>query len=231
MTYLLNYMSNSPENNKIEYNFQIVIFKNKVKKKVVKKFITRKRGDEFFDKLIKESNDVIFEKQYENGFYSDYELTFIEKVSPSFSPIYLKDDYGRNVKINIDDNNYSITKISKYKVEEQFLDLSQNKKMNSKEFIKKYLSKPGLKMLSKLNNKIVLQNDDDLNLFTFKNEQDSGRFITTISNLFFSQKKYDCMFVTDSSTIQRKYLYDLLVQRGFSKEYLFRQVTTHQKQK
>ena len=30
-------MSNSPENNKIEYNFQIVIFKNKVKKKVVKK--------------------------------------------------------------------------------------------------------------------------------------------------------------------------------------------------
>ena len=220
-------MSNSPENNKIEYNFQIVIFKNKVKKKVVKKFITRKRGDEFFDKLIKESNDVIFEKQYENGFYSDYELTFIEKVSPGFTPIYLKDDYGRNVKINIDDNNYSITKISKYKVEEQFLDISQNKKMNSKEFIKKYLNKPGLKMLSKLNNKIVLQNDDDLNLFTFKNEQDSGRFITTISNLFFSEKKYDCMFVTDSSTIQRKYLYDLLVQRGYSKVYLHRQLTTH----
>ena len=93
VTYLLNYMSNSPENNKIEYNFQIVIFKNKVKKKVVKKFITRKRGDEFFDKLIKESNDVIFEKQYENGFYSDYELTFIEKVSPGFTPIYLKDEY------------------------------------------------------------------------------------------------------------------------------------------
>lgn len=220
-------MSNSPENNKIEYNFQIVIFKNKVKKKVIKKFITRKRGDEFFDKLIKESNDVIFEKQYENGFYSDYELTFIEKVSPGFTPIYLKDDYGRNVKINIDDNNYSITKISKYKVEEQFLDISQNKKMNSKEFIKKYLNKPGLKMLSKLNNKIVLQNDDDLNLFTFKNEQDSGRFITTLSNLFFSEKKYDCMFVKDSSTVQRKYLYDLLVQRGYSKVYLHRQLTTH----
>jgi|LakMenEpi03Aug12_release.lakeMendotaPanAssembly.Ray.scaffolds.fasta_scaffold28975_17 hypothetical protein len=220
-------MSNLPENNKINYNFRIILFKNKSQKKVIKKFITRKKGDEFFDKLIKESNEVIFEKQYENGYYSEYEIAYIEKTPKNHTPIYLKDDYGRQVKINLDDNEYTISKIVKYKTEELFLDLSQNKKMNSKEFIKKYLNKPGLKLLSKLNNKIVLQNDDDLKLFTFKNEKDSLRFIDTISNLFFSEKKYDCMFVKDSSTAQRKYLYDLLVGRGYSKVYLHRQLTTH----
>lgn len=220
-------MLNSPENNKINYNFRIILFKNKSQKKVIKKFITRKKGDEFFDKLIKESNEVIFEKQYENGHYSEYEIAYIEKTPKNHTPIYLKDDYGRQVKINLDDNEYTISKIVKYKTEELFLDLSQNKKMNSKEFIKKYLNKPGLKLLSKLNNKIVLQNDDDLKLFTFKNEKDSLRFIDTISNIFFSEKKYDCMFVKDSSTAQRKYLYDLLVQRGYSKVYLHRQLTTH----
>jgi hypothetical protein len=101
-------MSNLPENNKINYNFRIILFKNKSQKKVIKKFITRKKGDEFFDKLIKESNEVIFEKQYENGYYSEYEIAYIEKTPKNHTPIYLKDDYGRQVKINLDDNEYTI---------------------------------------------------------------------------------------------------------------------------
>ena len=81
-------------------------------------------------------------------------------------------------------------------------------------------------MVSKLNNKIIVQNDDVIKLFTFKNEDDSSRFIDNLSKVFISQKKIDCMFVKDSSTSQRKYLYNILVNYGFPKSYLFRQSTT-----
>ena len=100
------------------------------------------------------------------------------------------------------------------------------KKINTKELVKKYLSGTGLKMVSKINNKIIVQNDDVINLFTFKNEDDSSRFIDNLSKVFIEQKKIDCMFVKDSSSSQRKYLYNILVNYGFPKSYLFRQSTT-----
>ena len=81
-------------------------------------------------------------------------------------------------------------------------------------------------MVTKLNNKIIVQNDDIINLFTFKNDNDSSRFIDRISKIFIEQKKIDCMFVKDTSLSQRKYLYNILVNYGFPKSYLFRQSTT-----
>ena len=83
------------------------------------------------------------------------------------------------------------------------------------------------KLVSKLNNKVVVQNDDKFNLFTLKNDYDSSRFIDTLSELFIEQKRFDCMFVKDYSNAQRKYLYNLLIENGFSKSYLQRQTTTH----
>lgn len=95
------------------------------------------------------------------------------------------------------------------------------------EFIKKYLKGDGLKLVSKLNNKVVVQNDDTFNLFTLKNDDDSSRFIDSISQHLFKEKKMDCIFVKDYSTTQRKYLYNILTEKGFSKHYLQRQSTTH----
>jgi tricorn protease-like protein len=54
------------------------------------------------------------------------------------------------------------------------------------------LDPPGLKLVSKLNNKIVVQNDDKFNLFTLKNDNDSSRFIDKLSELFIEQKRFDC---------------------------------------
>ena len=46
-------------------NFNIVLFKNNKKKKILKKFITIENARKYYKKLLKESNDVIFEKQFE----------------------------------------------------------------------------------------------------------------------------------------------------------------------
>ena len=208
-------------------NYLIVLFKNKVKKKIIKKFKTSNRANNFYESLLIESNNVIFDKQYENGFLFNYEISILEKVSGTFLPVFLKDELGRNVKVNLEDDDYSIKKINKYKVEELILDITLNKKINSNEFIKFYLSNPGLKLISKLNNKVIVQNDDVFNLFTLKNDDDCSRFIDSLSEYFISQQRTDCMFVKDYSSAQKKYLYNLLSEKGFSKNYLQRQSTTH----
>jgi hypothetical protein len=208
-------------------NYQIVLFKNKIKKKIINKFKTHKRANEFYESLLSESDNVLFEKEYENGSLCSYELALLEKTSGTFLPIFLKDELGRRVKVNLEDDDYTISLISKYKTEELILDTTTNKKINSKEFIKLYLDPTGFKLVSKLHNKIIVQNDDTFNLITLKNDSDASRFIDTISEKFMEQQRNDCIFVKDYTTTQRKYLYELLISKGFSKNYLHRQSTTH----
>lgn len=209
-------------------NYLVVIFKNKTKRKIINRFKTYKRAIDFFEKMVKESNDVVFEKLFDNGFESNYELALLEKISGTFIPIFIKDDLGRQIKIELDDNDYYIPKIVKYKIPELIHDYESKQKISFSEFLKIYLKKgDGFKMISKLNNKIILQNDDDYKIFTLKNDFDSSRFIDCLVSHFQQEKRSDCIFVKDSSTIQRKYLYSILVEKGFPKDYLFRQKTTH----
>jgi hypothetical protein len=208
-------------------NYLIVLFKNKRKKKIINKFKTHKRAKEFFDNLLSESNSVIFDKQYENGVKSKYEIAILERMSGTMLPIFLKDELGRNIKVELDDENYKIIKIEDYKEDEYILDYSNSNKLTTKEFIKTFLDPSGFKLISKLNNKIIVQNDDKINLFTLKNEDDSLRFVDSLSEYFRLHKRFDCIFVKDYSTQQRKYLYELLVNNGFPKSYLVRRSTTH----
>jgi hypothetical protein len=211
----------------MDYNYLIVLFKNKEKRKIINKFKTLKKTELVFNNLLKESNSIVFEKQFDNGFHSDYEIAIVQNNIDNNTPLYTKDEFGRQLKVELDNTNQKILKISKYKIEESLLDYQTKKKITVTNFIKKYLPKTGFKMISKINNKIVLQNDDNFKLFTLKNDLDSDRFVESVSNYFMEEKRTDCMFVKDTSTVQRKYLYNILVENGFPKSYLFRHSTTH----
>jgi hypothetical protein len=174
-----------------------------------------------------ESDKVIFNKLMENGSSCEFELCLVERTSGTLLPLFMKDDYGRQVKVKLDDNDFTITQVSKYRIEEEFVDYSTNEKITTKDFINKYLSQPGLKLISKLNNKIIVQNDDTFNLFTFKSIDESERFIDVLTEKFNNDKRKDCLLVKDGSTAQRKYLYNLLVDKGYPKSYLQRHSTTH----
>ena len=207
--------------------YLIVLFKNKVKKKIIKKFKTIKKAEDYYKSLMIESDEVLFNKEYDNGSESYYELALLGPKTNDTSSLYIKDKIGRQIKVEVEDGGNVITKINPYNIDEYFLDYDTNKKINTSTFIKKYLDLIGLKLVSKLNNKIIVQNDDSFKLFTFKNDDDSSRFIDTLSSYFINIKRMDCMFVKDYDTSQRKYLYNILVEKGFSKSYLFRHSTTH----
>ncbi len=211
----------------MDYNFQIVLFKNKVKKKIINKFKTHKKAKTFFENLMIESDEVLFPKKVEGGQHSNFELAILEKTSGTFLPIFLKDEIGRQIKVELDDDNFMITKILNYNIEETFVNYQTKEKITIHQFIKSYLSESGIVLISKLNNKIVVQNDDDFNLFTFKTISDSERFIDVLTQYLMDNNKQNCLLVRDTSTIQRKYLYNILVEKGFPKNYLLRHSTTH----
>jgi hypothetical protein len=204
----------------------IVLFKNRVRKKIVKKFKTSKRSLLFYNNLLLQSESIVFNKQTENGFTTKYEIALLEKNKNNLFPFYMTDEYGRNVKIDLEDNEYSVVKISPYNIEELIQDYEKKSRISLGVFMKNYLSNDGIKMISKLNNKIIVQNDQKINLFVLKSDDDASRFIDQLSSHFLNIKRYDCMFVKDISTAQRKYLYDLLIEYGFPKDFLYRQVTT-----
>jgi hypothetical protein len=211
--------------------YQVILFKNKVKKKIINKFKTHKKALEYYKLLVKESDEVIYDKVMENGMVSEYELSLVEKSSSSPISLYMKDDYGRQVKVSLDDSELTITNITRYRIEELFLDYTTNKKIDTRQFIKQYLDPTGFKLISKLNNKIIVQNDDKFNLFTLKTSDESERFINILTNKFNDEGRKDCLLVKDYSTPQRKYLYELLVTKGFEKSYLQRCSTTHPSRK
>ena len=117
--------------------------------------------------------------------------------------------------------------INPYKEPELIQDYQTKNKININTFINKYLSKDGIKLVSKLNNKIIVQNEEVINLFTLKNESDAHRLIENLTERFVRLKRGDCMFVLDISSPQRKYLYTLLKEKGFNLDYLYRKETTY----
>jgi hypothetical protein len=208
-------------------NYLVVLFKDKEKRKIINKFKTYRKAFDFYSSKLKQSDDVIFPKLTENGFPCSFELGLVELGRTSDSEVYVKDELGRNVKVQIEDG-YSILKISKFNIEEEFQDYQTKNKITTQQFIKKYLNGDGFKLISKLNNKIVLQNDEKTFLFTFKTSEDSERFIDVLQTKL--QRK-DLMLVKDYTTIHRKYLYNLLVEKGFPKTYLQRLSTCHPSKK
>ena len=208
-------------------NYIIVLFKNKKKKRIIKKFVTLSRAKKYFKQLSLDSNDVIFEVLVENGKECNFELGLIEMATNQSSPVYITDDYGRSIKVKLEEEGMSMLEIIPYKEEELLYDVKQKTKITSQEFIKRYLKSGPLKMISVLNNKVILQKDEEIDLFSLKNELECSRFVECLSNHFIKINRGHCLFIQDCSSPQRKYLYSLLESNGFDKKVLYRKFTTY----
>jgi hypothetical protein len=208
-------------------NYLIVLFKNKKRKRIIKKFVTLSRAKNLYKELINESKDVIFEVLVENGKECKFELGLVENRTNQSAPVYMTDEYGRSVKVKLEEDGMSLLEITPYREEELIYDVQNKIKITSQELIKKYFKGDGLKMLSVLNNKAILQKDEETYLFSLKNESECSRFVDCLSSYFFKTKRGDCLFVKDYSSAQRKYLYNLLELNGFDKKVLYRKFTTY----
>jgi hypothetical protein len=203
------------------HNYLVVLFKNKKKKRIIKKFITLSKAKLFMNKLLDHSNEVIYDVKVENGFECTYEVGIIELSNKQLVPVYITDEMGRNIRVKLDEENMTLFEIHTYKKEEKIFDLQTNTKIKVTDFIKKYLKTTGLKLISSLNNKVIVQNDDETSLFSLKNEGEVFRFFDCLQNFMIQKGRKDCLIVKDNSTPQRKYLIKLLTEKGFDKKILY----------
>jgi hypothetical protein len=127
----------------------VVLFKNKSKKKIINKFKTKERATAFYKKLIDENN-VIFDCQTENGSSCFFELGLLEKDSSNFDSYFIKDDLGRQVRVDMDTDDYKMIEVRKYKVEELIYDVNKKEKISVTKFIKSYLPKNSIKLTNLL---------------------------------------------------------------------------------
>ena len=212
-------------------NYLIVLFKNKERKKIINKFVTYERAKLFYDEKIKQSNQVEFEVNVENATPCSYELALIEKKNDKFESLYVKDSLGRQIKINLDDDNYRVMSLVKFNVEEKLYDVNSKEKITFNDFVKNYLKKGSVKLVSKLNNKVVLQDNDEVKLFSLKDVDESHRFLNCLTNHLINENRMDVIVVSDTSSAQKKYLYDILSNMGIDKKLLYRTTTTFKPRK
>ena len=206
--------------------YLIVLFKNKKRKKILNKFKTLERANKYFNDTLKTSNNVLFSKSFENGKPCKYEIGFLESGSTDFNLYFVKDELGRQIKVDIDDPDYRLTKIVDYNIEELLYDVNKKNKISFGGFIKKYLTRSGIKLISKLNNKVAIQNDDEVNFVSLKSIDECSRFINVLEDYLIKNGRLDCILVKDTSKQQKKYLYTILESKGIDKSFLYRRFTT-----
>lgn len=207
-------------------NYLIVLFKNKVRHKILKKYITYKKAKNYFDEQVRKSEEVVFDKLIVNGKECKFEVGLIEKSSKQLVPVYMTDEMGRNIKVKLENDGLTMIQIVPFKIEEEVFDIQKNVRISVPQLIRRYLSRDGIKMVSTLNNKIIIQNNDDVSLFSLKSNSEANRFIDCLSHYFFKIKRGDCIFVKDVSSAQKKYLYKILSEKGIDKKILYRKFTT-----
>jgi len=207
-------------------NYLVVLFKNKKRKKIIKSFVRKNKAELFFNKCLEDSKEVKFNIVVENATDVEYELGLLSVVDDTQLNLFTHDDLGRNVKVELTDSDYKIINISKYNLPEKIFDWSENKRIDFNFLVSKYFKEKTLKNVFTINNKLVIQVDEQINLFSLKDSDESKRLLDTLQSYMVSQKRAESIFVKDLNTIQRKYLYSILEKNGIDKKKLYRQKTT-----
>ena len=125
-------------------NYLIVLFKNKERKKIIKSFKTYENAKKFYDGKIVGNKDIKFNTLFENGKSCSFEIGLLEKYSKNFDSYFIKDELGRQIKVDLDNSDYTILSVSELLMEELIYDIQTSSKISFDKFVKTYLPKDGL---------------------------------------------------------------------------------------
>lgn len=203
--------------------YKIVLFKNGERSKVFFSSNSKKSILNKYNKLIGEKKPK-FVTEYISRKKVMFELSIITTETAKES-IFVKDELGRNKKITLGESSYNIIKLLPYWKEEMIYNHTTKSKISFGDLVDSYLSSKDFKQVFTLNNKFIIQKDEVFNVFSLKTITDSTRLLRIIELEFLDSGRYDCLFVSDTNTVQRKQLYDLLVGEGYSREFLRKQFT------
>lgn len=203
--------------------YKIVLFRNGER---VKCFFSSNRLDSVQGKY----NELISEKkpkfivEYLSRKKVRFELGIVTTEDVG-NDIYLKDDIGRTKAVGVSGDEYNMLKLIPYWREEFIYNHQTQSKVSYCEVIDTYLPTDGFKQVFTINNKLVIQNDNEFKMFSLKTVSDAARLIDLIEFDLLDEIRVDCLFVRDTNTVQRKQLYTLLESAGYNRAFLRKQYT------
>jgi hypothetical protein len=203
--------------------YKIVLFKNGERNKVLFSSNNKKSILKKYTKFIEEKKPK-FVMEYISRKKIMFELAVVTKESIDDS-LYVKDSMGRTKEITLGESEYRFIKMLPYWREEKVYDHTSNSKISFSILMETYLQDKEFKQVFTLNNKVIIQKDENFNVFSLKTISDALRLLTVIELEFLNGGRYDCLFVTDTSTVQRKQLYNLLENAGYKRDFLRKQYT------
>ena len=139
--------------------------------------------------------------------------------------IFVKDSVGRTKQVSMGDSTYNIIKLLPYWKQEFIYSHQDKNKISFMELMDNHIQNTDFKQVFTLNNKLIIQNDDNFKLFSLKTVSDASRLIDIIEFEVLDVGRGDCLFVRDTDTVQRKQLYNLLESVGFDRGMLRKQYT------
>ena len=151
-----------------------------------------------------------------------YELALIFPNNRWATKTFVKDSLGRLIEAKIEDDKLRIKEIVPYWKEELIYDFQQKKRIRYHEMFDDILKVTEIGQIFTLNNKLFVQNDNDIKLYGNKNLKDAERLFELVREDLLKKKRGNFIFVKDITTSQRKQLYTLLESKGFKRTELFR---------
>ena len=201
----------------------IVLFCNKKRVKVLYRCMKRTTVYEYWREFRTQKKPAFIKQQggkRKNELH--YELALIFPNNRWATSTYVKDSLGRNQEASIEGGKFRIKEIIPYWKEELIYDFQRKKRVRYHEMMDQILFIKGIAQVFTLNNKVLVQVDNDIKMFGNKNISDAQRLFETVKEELIFKKRGNFMFVKDITTHQRKLLYDLLEAKGFSRSELFR---------
>ena len=108
---------------------------------------------------------------------------------------------GRTKTVGVSGDEYNMLKLIPYWREEFIYNHQTQSKVSYCEVIDTYLPKDGFKQVFTINNKIVIQNDNEFKMFSLKTVSDAARIIDLIEFDLLDEIRVDCLFVRDTNTV------------------------------
>jgi hypothetical protein len=201
----------------------IVLFCNKKRVKIFYKCMRKNRIHELWNEHKTQKKPRFIKLQNrKRGNEVVYELALIFPNNRWATKTYVRDSLGRTIEAKFEDEKFRIKEIIPYWKEELIYDFQKKIRIRYHELLEQILEISEISQIFTLNNKMFIQNDDNILLFGNKNINDSNRLFDLIKEDILKKKRGNFIFIKDVSTSQRKNLYVLLESKGYKKSELFR---------
>ena len=198
---------NNPKK-RLPFTYKIVSVRNGRQNGYIGKYTTVEKAYEAIDKLMEESKKVIFPvKMFHRDMVSDAKFEYLileRKKDGDDEPVFLKNDYGKNVEQKTNSENWKIYDKIKYDVEETFWVFGYDNSTDRKTFqwiydnvlICKLKTQYDIIRVLLYKNKIIFKDDDNnMDIVFCKCVSDAIRFYTLLETFIKRDKIKQVFFL------------------------------------